>query len=364
MPTSDPAPAPENDAVENLEVTSSSQTDTATEGDFSGASTDAGSTQSESDIWKQKFQEVGITEIGDDWNTAADRAAQAYAYQKQQNEALVEQMREYQRMLKYQQQYQQQAPAAAAPESQPPSGNPIDSLVKGWIEIPSHVIDQYRVAKQDAEGNIVYELAPNAPAAVREQVEQARQQRATWEDTLSDPRKLIDIVDRRIQEAVNTQLGNTLSEREKQQQDTQAAERFFAENDWVYEKDPATGQPAIDPLTGNPVYSREGRQFFSLYQQTAADGIQSVQSRIRYALAEYRATQMQRQQAPVDTRQQATQVAATKRSEMLGRTRTPAPVTRVNGVSPTGPKAVAGQSQMTHGEQLVARLKEEGLLAG
>jgi len=367
MPTSEQAQVPESDVAENLEVTATSQVDTAMDGAIGGGSMDAVSTQSEADVWKQRFEEVGITDIGDDWTSAADRAAQAYAYQKQQNEALVERVREYERMMKYQQQYQQYAPqqqTAPAQPAQNADGSPLDSLVSGWIEIPSHVIDQYRVAKQDSDGNIVYELAPNAPAEVRDQVDRARQQRATWESTLSDPRRLFEAVDRRIQDAVDRQLGNTLTERDRKQQDERAAQDFFQTNDWVFEKDPATGQPAVDPFTGNPVYSREGRQFLALYQQTAADGIASVPSRIRYAMAEFKATQLQRQQAPVDTRQQAAQVADTKRREMLGRTRTPAPVTRVNGVSPTGQQAVAGQSQMTHGQRIVASLKEEGLLAG
>ena len=366
MTTSDPALALENDAVEPLEV--ASQTDFATDGvDAVDGGMDAAvsSAPTETDRWKQRLEEVGFKDVTD-LDSSVDRVAQAYAQQRQQNESMAEQLREYKRMLQYQQQYGQQqyqppAPTQAAPAT---STDSVDALTTGWIEIPSHIIDQYRVAKQEPDGSISYELSPLAPPEVRQQVEQARHQRATWETTLSDPRKLMTAVDRRIQEAVDKQLGNTLSQREHEQENTRAAQEFFQQNDWVFERDPASGQPAVDPVTGNPVYSREGRQFLSLYKQTAEDGLQSVTQRIRYATAMFNATRVATAAAPVDSRQQAAVVADQKKREMLGRTRTPSPVTQVNGVSPVGNGAIVGQSQLSHGQNLVARLKEEGLLAG
>ena len=301
----------------------------------------------EANAWKNILAEAGFEDI-DTMDTAAQRSVDAIRQRDEQIETLANQVRWYN--SNQGQAYQQQpAPAPAAPAD--PELGAIENITKGWQDIPLHVVQEWLDPDTGS-------IRDDAPPSIRQNIEQFAQKRHEWSQLVADPRQFVAAIDERVQKMIDAQLETGFSERQRQYQDQTAEERFLDDNAfWMYAKDPATGRPVVDPVTGYQMFSRQGQEFQRLFEHTEQMGVQSIADRIAIAKAFYDQTNAAQTAQPAVRREDQQGIVEQQRQAMLGRTNTTRPAqTAVNNVSPGLGQTQAGEQSRSIGEAFLQEL--------
>lgn len=327
--TDEPSDVGSTEAADTLEP--SDQTDTA----------------SDDDAWRAPYRELGFENI-ETPEQAQERLLQAYRNERQQR-AEAQRQAQYYQSVQAQLATRETVPTAQSPASDTPSGV-IDSFSSNWIDINEKLLSEY--VTRDEDGHAVFR--PDAPEELRQQVLKFRQQKEQWGEVLSDPRQFAKAVDERLEAMLADRVTGVISERETKHADQTAEEQFFSENDWIFERDPLTGQSTNRP-------TRDGRRFGQALRHAAEMGIARRSDQLRTAMALFQAEQQQVAQAPAVARHTAQQVANQQRQQMLGRTNTaPSRQSTAAGVS-DGPAGLpTGSAQVSRAQRIVTELQDEG----
>jgi hypothetical protein len=186
----------------------------------------------------------------------------------QQNQAKIQQA-----LQLLEQQGQAPAKAAAAPQAGPFGQSP------DWD--PKY--EQFLT--RDAQGNIV--AVPGADPTLPQKYQQyIAWQREAMNTFLRNPADALKPV---FQDVVKNDIASLIRQELQQYQQQQFGQQVVQQNrDWLYAKDPMTGQPAVDYLTGQPKLSRAGEIYRGHVERLAQSGVSDprVQHEMAYAAAE------------------------------------------------------------------------------
>lgn len=241
-----------------------------------------------------------------DEENAPGRLLAAYEQQLHQSRAYQEEMAELRKRLemthdpeylRYLAHRQAQEEASRQAQEEPEPATP-------WWNPPKmpdpKQVQKYLLTNQET-GEVSW--SPNTPMELRAQVEAAQNYQDEWaNDLLNRPHEALQkpfeqFFASKIQElqqnpdsalarAVQSLAGYTLDSRVYERQNQEFTRQVVLQNeDWLYERDPRTQQIAVNPRTGNRIFSEEGRRA-SQYVSDAADlGITSAQDQWRYAIS-------------------------------------------------------------------------------
>lgn len=301
-----------------------------------------------SDGWQVALQEAGFQSFAD-----VDNAVRALVDANKQRD---QQISMYADQLKF---YQEQMlgrdlEPQSSPEPQPVSQekDPIESLIDGWQD-PSWA---HQYIEIDEEGNRV--ISDHADDETRQRIMEMDKSLRKWQEVLQDPRELANAIDSRVERMIQDKFEQSYTQKQAQATEQASIDSFINSNaDWLYQRDPATGQYIVDPVTRNYVYSDAGNKFTQTMDSLRSKGVSSIQDQIEMASAIMGGSQTQASQ-PVQ--QQSTQQSIeTQRKAMRGRANnTRTRQTSFNGVTPDSGSGVTGEQQLSFGEMTLAAMKE------
>lgn len=304
--------------------------------------------------WKQILGQAGFNDF-ESIDHAAERFVESHKLQESRINELADRVRSYEALIAAQggaQRSPQQQPESASAADPPKPKSALGELVDGWKPIPTQLINQYWT-----EDN---KISPEAPPEVRDQLIQAQQQVQNWQELMNDPPRFLAALTEHLAPTIQQQFETEYSQRQQTQSEESALVDFESQNaDWLYEKDPATGNVLVDPLNRNPIWSAKGQQFRSILDHVDNTyGVQTNAARLEIAMALHNQQQANIEQAPVQRRQAASQVNEQKKREMRGRRNTaPNTQTAINGVSPNSGAEEPGAAQQSIGEYFAEQLK-------
>ncbi len=232
-----------------------------------------------------KLAELGFENVTDE-NEAFDRLVSAYQTKHQ----VAEQVQAALAELKAQ-------PTEFAPapvqDAQQPSWKP--------PKIDKQLVASYRT--EDGNG-----WKDGTPDAVKQQFSAYQRARDTFANSfLDDPEAaLAPLFEKRVAELLEQRL-NAVS---AQQQEQTAVEKSFADNPWLFEKDPVSGQIRRDKL------SAEGQLFDQHYREMEGAGFERA---FKYAMAMHTLAKSQTQTKTDTAAQTAAEINAQKKAEQIAR---------------------------------------------
>jgi hypothetical protein len=301
--------------------------------------------------WQSTLQEAGFQTF-DNVDNAVNALVESNRQRDSQIQQYADQLRFYQDQLNSRQQTTQQE--QYSPEPQKPS-DPLSEIVDGW-EDPSFA-NQW--IETDHEGNRF--ISEEADDETREKILGIDRNLKKWQQVLQDPRAFAKAIDQRVDAMIADRFESNYQQKQSQAQEDQAVDSFVSSNaNWLYVKDPATGEFVTDPRTGEFVYSDHGSQFLGHMNSVAKDGVSSVSSQIRYAsMAMGLGSGSQSGQAASSgAPESSASMAQNQRAAMRGRSNTArGRQSSFNGVSTEPASGNAGRNEMSFGEETLAAMK-------
>jgi len=292
--------------------------------------------------WQQELESAGFKSF-DDIDKAVEALVQRDQQREQQIQQYTDQLKFYQDQARFSQQ-QQQASPQPAPESVVESNDPLDPLseiLDGW-EDPAWA-NQY--IEVDEDGNRV--ISDRADEETREKIVSIDRKMRQFQEKVNNPASLAEIIDKRVEKMIQDRFEDSYSQKQTEAQEQAAVDGFLQSNaEWLYQRDPATGQYVTDPMSGQYIYSQQGNQFLDYMDGFAQDGVANVIKQIEYASRLMQPSQQQQQPA-----QQEAPTADQRRREMQARKNsTQSTQQTFNGVTSVdgGP---TGQNAMSFGEE-------------
>jgi hypothetical protein len=352
--TNTPDSAPVNEDA--IESTPNDSMEAVVGDDNAAVTDDAAESRPDPDAWRQPYEELGFQNL-ESPEQAQQRMVEAFRQRD-------EQLREAQERLRYMQSIHSridnlggQSAHASAKDSQPAEPSDLlTELTTGWIEPDRELVSQYIVTGEDGRST----WAPDTPTELKAQVEAYKLKKASWIKVLDDPRKLDQAITQRVERMLSQRLDETLSQRDTMTEDARVEQQFFSENEWLFDRDPLTDGPAIDPATGTPRLTREGRLFSDALKRVKNSGVTRRKDQIDMAMALFNSQQSQTRQAPAQQRATAQPTIAEQRASMLGRTNArPAKPTSSAGINDGKGAHRTGESRESWGASLVKGLFEE-----
>lgn len=317
-------------------------------------STDAADAAQSDERWQRTLEEAGFKDFND-VNTAVERAVESMRQKENQVQDLARQVKFYQDQAQaysgrtYEQATPQQPSGSAAQDDR----DAFSKLVDGWVDPAS--VDRYLV---DAENGRAF--VDNIDEETKQHVMGVDKKVRQWQELLSDPRRFAEAVDSRVERMISEKFEASFEEKQTAQQEQTTIDRFINENaNWLYQRDPVTGDFIVDPVTSEFVYSEHGNQFLQHMDSVRNDGITSVSKQIHWAQRAMGgvpapASQPAQQAAPQQTPEEQAQA---QRQAMRGRTNQAKSRQReFNGVTPERASQPTGESQMTFGERTLAAM--------
>lgn len=307
--------------------------------------TEAAEVQPE-DNWQTALQEAGFQSFADVDN-AVRALVDANRQRDQQISNYSDQIKFYQEQLRSRDLAQQNVVTEPVKEEK----DALDSLIEGWQD-PSWA---HKYIEVDDEGNRV--IADHADDDIRQRIMEMDRSLRQWQEVLQDPRQFASAIDRRVERMIQDKFENSYQEKQAQAQEKASIDSFVNQNaSWLYQRDPATGQYIVDPVTNNYVYSEAGSRFTGYMDQLNSRGVTSISDQIEFA-SQMMGTQ---QQASSQQSAQTTQRSIDdQRRAMRGRTNTNRTrQTSFNGVNPDSGSGTTGEQQLSFGELTLAAMKE------
>lgn len=294
--------------------------------------------------WQSELEAAGFKSF-DDVDNAVKALVESNKQRDEQIRQYAEQVKFYQDQSRFREQGQPQPAAPQELEKKTPL-DPLDELLEGW-EDPAWANQFIEV---DEEGNRL--IADHVDDATREKILNIDRKLRRHQEMVNNPRLLAEVIDKRVDRIIQERFEHSYEEKQTQQQEKQTVDSFINENaEWLYRRDPATGQYLQDPVTGDFIYSDQGTTFLQHMDAVSKDGISSVSRQIHYAkqmMGPMLSTTAPNQPNPAD------QAQARKR-EMQGRANTQGSTQRAfNGV--TSETGSAGANTRSFGEETLAAM--------
>lgn len=298
--------------------------------------------------WQATLQNAGFQTFND-----VDSAVGALVESNRQRDSQIQQYAEQIQFYQDQLRTREQPSPQVHQEEQRPS-DPLSQIVNEW-EDPAFA-NQY--IEEDEDGNRF--ISDAADEETRERILGIDKKLKKWQEVLQDPRSFAKAIDQRVDAMISEKFETNYQQKQTQAQETQVVDSFVSGNaDWLYLKDPATGNFVQDPRTGEFVYSDRGHQFLGHMNNVAQDGVSSVSSQIRYAsmaMGVSPAGGADQGQSGAPSSSQA--MAENQRAAMRGRSNTSrGRQTSFNGVNTEAASGPTGRNQMSFGEETLAAMK-------
>lgn len=140
------------------------------------------------------------------------------------------------------------------PRWQAPQWNP------GWSQWIQEVTDP-------ATGQTRNELRQDTPMQIRQSIDQFRAWKQEFDQNwATNPAEMVDA---RINQQVEQRVAAMLEQRFQQEHGQQTAQQIVQRNaEWIHARDPQSGQPIVDPMTGQRVMTPRGQAYMRHIQQT------------------------------------------------------------------------------------------------
>lgn len=298
--------------------------------------------------WQTTLQNAGFQTF-DDVDSAVGALVESNRQRDSQIQQYAEQIQFYQDQLRTREQ-----PSPQVQSEDPKPSDPLSQIVNEW-EDPAFA-SQY--IEEDEDGNRF--ISDAADDETRERILGIDKKLKKWQEVLQDPRAFAKAIDQRVDAMINERFEANYQQKQTQAQESQVVDSFVSSNaDWLYMKDPATGNFVQDPRTGDFIYSDKGHQFLGHMNNVAQDGVSSVTSQIRYAsmaMGIPSAGGASQAQSGAPTSSQA--MAENQRAAMRGRSNTSrGRQTSFNGVNTEAASGPTGRNQMSFGEETLAAMK-------
>lgn len=296
--------------------------------------------------WASALQDAGFQSFDDPGN-----AVQALVDANKQREAQIQQYAEqvkfYQDQARFREQYQQPQQLQQTEPQQ--ALDPLGEMIDGWKD--ASWANQY--IEIDDEGNRV--IADHVDDSTRDQILQIDRKLRQWQEVLQDPRQFANVIDQRVEQMISDKFERSYTEKQTQAQEQYAVDAFINQNaNWLYQKDPATGNFLQDPVTGDFVYSDQGGQFLRHMDAAAADGVSSTAKQLQYA----RMAMGVAPAAQAATSTATNAVAQQQRRAMRGKTNQRTGTQQAfNGVTAESGGSQTGHEQLSFGEEVLAALQ-------
>jgi len=302
-----------------------------------------------SDGWQVALQEAGFQSFADVDN-AVRALVDANKQRDQQISMYADQLRFYQEQMRSRDLTPQRT---QEPEPDKKQLDPIDSLIEGWQD-PSWA---HQYIEIDEEGNRV--ISDHADEETRQRIMEMDRGLRKWQEVLQDPRQLANAIDRRVERMIQEKFEQSYTQKQTQASEQATVDSFINNNaDWLYQRDPATGQYIVDPVTNNYVYSQQGDRFTQHMDSLRSKGVTSIRDQIEMA-SMMMGGMAQSQSQPSGSVQSSQRSIEDQRRAMRGRTNnTRTRQTSFNGVSPDSGSGVTGEQQLSFGELTLAAMKE------
>lgn len=193
----------------------------------------------------------------------------------------------------YQRPAQQQPAAFAQPVATQPAVP--DIRLDDIFQVPTldtALVSRYRVQAVDATtGQVTEKWREDTPIAIRQQYDDVEARRQAWANQLvNNPAAALQPVLARAVEVAEQRAMQRFEQQQAQRQESERRQRvqqkFQGEDSWVYETDPATGTPRVNPFTGNYVLSEAGAQAARVVTELEQQGIRDPEQVWNYARAQ------------------------------------------------------------------------------
>lgn len=298
--------------------------------------------------WQRTLEGAGFQTF-DDVDNAVEALVESNRQRDNQIKQYADQLQFYQDQLRSRDAHQPASQPAADP---PAPKDPLSQLAEEWTD-PSWASQYIEI---DDEGNRV--ISDGVDDDTRDRILGIDRKLRQWQEVLQDPRAFSAAIDQRVEAMIQDRFESSYQQKQTQAQEDAAIDTFVDNNaDWLYLKDPATGQYVQD-IKGQFVYSDRGEQFLGYMKGAAKDGVSSVSAQLRYAqmaLGISPSSQTASVNAPPPS---SGAIAADQRNAMRGRTNTArSRQTSFNGVSAESGGDPTGRRQMTFGEETLAAMK-------
>lgn len=228
---------------------------------------------------------------------------------------------------------------------------------KKWWEPPEFDPRWRGQVTRDEQGNLV--PVPGAPADVVAKFQKYGQWLLDQQDKFwADP---VGAIKPGIEELVGQMIEQRTQQAVQQYHEQQASNSYVAQNaGWLFQVDPQTRQPVVNPQTGQRVLSPYGQSFAAYVIQAEQQlGIRNVDHQRRYAQAMVERDILIAGQGQSQAAQQATQTRDTANQQYLEQAaqRTPSVLTQLPGSNPTPPAS----PRASLGEMLRRNLQAAGV---
>jgi len=260
----------------------------------------------------ERMTELGFDGVEDE-SQGRDRLLESYSQLSTQIQELQEQNQNLSQLAQYGNQHlemlRQQEQQAQQPAEQ-----------KGWWnppEIDQQAVDRYRKSVTNPEtGEVTQEWVDGTPAGIRTQYGTHQQYLENWVDGLAyRPQETLDPV---IESVVTRMLDERLSELQAAQRADRFAERVVEEDGgWLYEVDPRTNQPRVDPITGDRILTADGKRVMEYSQYARSIGISDPVQQWEYATAMHHRDVLAAEHNGATTATTAAQKAVDKKMQHL-----------------------------------------------
>lgn len=379
MESSAAVESPVDAAVDQGEVASA---EVADGGDVQASATSPGDASAAS-RYLQRVKELGFENVSSE-EEAIDRLIDSYQRTQQHFQQVQQAYQQAQPYVQYGQQYLQQLQNPAFQQFQNQSQQPAAEQQydpREWWNPPQYdpmMVDKYReIVVDPATGARSLEWKSNTPAEVRASVEAHQAYREKWaEELVNNPQRALQPFKEEVLNDMRQELQYMFGSTEQQREVNNFAQRIKEENaDWMFEQDPRTGRVALDPVSGQPIWSQQGQWAAHYIEEAESIGISDPYKQWNYAilnLQNLHAQQMQYAQ-PQAAPPAATveQVAEQKKQELLTRGRsvpgTNSIPSRAGSVPPPDADMKRGRSQNKNssaGQKILSDLKRAGVGVG
>lgn len=334
----------------------------------------------------QRVKELGFENVSSE-DEAIDRLIDSYQRTQQHFQQVQQAYQQAQPYVQYGQQYLQQLQNPAFQQFQNQSQQPAAEQQQDpreWWNPPQYdpmMVDKYReIVIDPATGARSLEWKANTPAEVRASVEAHQAYRERWaEELVNNPQRALQPFKEEVLNDMRQELQYMFGSTEQQREVNNFAQRIKEENaDWMFEQDPRTGRVALDPVSGQPVWSQQGQMAAHYIEEAESIGISDPYKQWNYAILNLQNLYAQQMQyAQPQTMQSAPppatveQVAEQKKQELLTRGRsvpgTNSIPSRAGSVPPPDADMKRGRSQNKNssaGQKILSDLKRAGVGVG
>lgn len=292
-----------------------------------------------------RARELGFADVKDD-EDAAERLFAALQDRERQAAEAAERAKQFEQLalMRAQQAAQLPPPPATSPQLQ-------QQDQYGALKIDEERVQEFydQTAKNWREGT------PEDVKRSFASYEKARKERLAA--IVDNPREFLEPL---LREFFGKGLEEHAAVLESQTEEQAIKTQFLANATWLYQVDPVTKTPRVDPRTGQNLLTPEGARFGEYMDEAAALGVTSLKGQLRYAERLRAAEQQSTQATQQATSQQAQQANSQHKQDLLKRA---LPGPSQAGTFPAPTERRSQNRSQSLGEKVLAEMQRSGVFA-